>query len=445
MSPDSGNTGNTGLDRGIGLPAALAIGIGTMVGAGIFVFPGLVAQRAGELGLLSFLVAGVVALVVAFYTSELATSMPQSGGGYAFTRQVFGRFAGATVGMAQWAGLVFASAFYLASFGTYTGSLLGDLGIENTGWVDHLVPATALALTAVNTVGSQKAGKLQKYSVFVLTAILVTVFIYGLVRITVFGGGVEVTGDEERAGLRSVVTTAAMIFTAFIGFVQIATVGGEIKNPRRNLPLALMGSVVIVLLLYLLVYYVSFRTLGISQLAGQGETGIVKVAERLLGGVAATAVLAAGVLATLSSANASVLSSSRTLFALSRDGEVPAFFSRIWSRYRSPYNAVVAVGLPAAGLSYFAVERLAEIASLLHLVVYGLICLAIAKRRWQPPEEYQPPFRARSPGWLALAAGLACFGLISFMTDMAIIAGMLTIGISAAFHFLYTRLFGRKR
>ena len=97
------------------------------------------------------------------------------------------------------------------------------------------------------------------------------------------------------------------------------------------------------------------------------------------GAGAATATLGAGLLATLSSANASILSSSRTLFALSRDGEVPAYFSRIWNPHQSPYNSVIAVGVPAAGLSYFAVERLAEIASLLHLVVYGVICLAVAQ------------------------------------------------------------------
>jgi len=441
MPPDSSKTADTGLERRIGLPAAFAIGIGTMVGAGIFVFPGLVAQRTGELGLLSFLLAGTVALMVAFYTSELATSMPRSGGGYAFSRRVFGRFTGATIGMAQWAGLVFASAFYLASFGTYAESLITDLGAENTAWVGHAAPVAALALTAINIVGSKEAGKLQKYSVFVLTVILVSIFIYGFMKITAFGGGIELADDADQTAPRSVVTTAAMIFTAFIGFVQIANVGGEIKSPHRNLPLALMGSVAIVLLLYLLVYYVSLHTLGVQQLSSQGETAIVKVSGMLLGGIAATATLVAGVLATLSSANASILSASRTLFALSRDGEVPAFFSRIWRRYKSPYNAVVAVGLPAAGLSIFAIERLAEIASLLHLVVYGLICLVLAKRRSRPPEEYHPPFRARSPGWLALVAGLACFSLISFLSGISIVAGILTLGLSATFHLLYVRLY----
>lgn len=435
------NRDNPGLERGIGLPAALAIGVGTMVGAGIFVFPGLVAERVGGFGLLSFALAGAVALVVAYYASELATSMPQSGGGYTFTYRIFGPLAGATVGLAQWAGLIFASAFYLASFGSYAESLLTDLGVDNTAWVTHVVPATALALTAVNIVGSSQAGMLQKYAVFVLTAILVSVFLYGFVRITAFGEVAPASAATEPVGMRAVLTTSALIFTAYIGFVQIAAVGGEIKKPQRNLPLALMGSVIIVLALYLLVYYVSLGTLGSKQMAAQGETAIVKVAGLLLGGIAATATLAAGVLATVSSANASILSSSRTLFALSRDGEVPALFSRQWRRFHSPYIAVIAVGLPAAMISYFAIERLAEIASLLHLVVYGLICLGVAQRRWRPPAGYDPPFRARSPGWLALLASLVCFGLIGFMSPASILAGILTLGLSAAFHLLYTRIF----
>ena len=105
------------LERSLGLPQALAIGIGTMVGAGIFVFPGLAAGEAGPAAMLSFAIGAVIALLVALPTSELATAMPESGGGYYFISRSLGGLFGCMVGIGQWLGLVFASAFYLMEIG----------------------------------------------------------------------------------------------------------------------------------------------------------------------------------------------------------------------------------------------------------------------------------------------------------------------------------------
>jgi amino acid transporter len=422
----------------MGLPAALAVGVGTMVGAGIFVFPGLVADRVGPPGLFSFLLAGLVALTVAVYTAELSTAMPLSGGGYTFTERIFGRAAGATVGLAQWAGLIFASAFYLASFTTYVASLLAELGLQTPPWLPHLGPGAALALTALNVFGSRGAGALQKYLVVVLTSVLATVFLYGLARVAVPGAelsGAPLVGFLPDAGL-PVVTGAALIFTAYIGFVQIATVGGEIRAPRRNLPRALIGSVLIVLLLYLLVYFVSARLVSAEELAGMGETAVVRVAGRLVGVAGVVATLGAGLLATLSSANASILSSSRTLYALARDGAVPGVFARTRPETASPVFAVLSVGVPAAGLAYVGVEALAEVASLLHLVVYGLICGAVFARR-RRGEEDESHFRAPGPAAFALLAAVACFSLIAFMQPRSIVAGVAVLLAALAVHVAY--------
>ena len=107
----------------MGLPAALAIGVGTMVGAGIFVFPGIVAEQQGASGIFAFVLAGVLALAVAFYTAELATALPVSGGSYTIIEQALGTWTGRVVGLAQWAGLVFASAFYLSAFSDYAAGI----------------------------------------------------------------------------------------------------------------------------------------------------------------------------------------------------------------------------------------------------------------------------------------------------------------------------------
>ena len=123
-------TDDAELERTLGLSGGLAIGIGTMIGAGIFVFPGLAGAEVGTAAAASFAIGGVIALLVALPTSELATAMPKSGGGYYFVSRGLGTLAGTVVGLSLWSGLVFATAFYLVGLGFYALDALAELGIS---------------------------------------------------------------------------------------------------------------------------------------------------------------------------------------------------------------------------------------------------------------------------------------------------------------------------
>lgn len=430
------------LSRTLGLPAALAVGVGTMVGAGIFVFPGLVAAQMGPAGIFAFALSGLLALVVAVYTAELATALPVSGGSYSMIERGLGTWLGRVMGLAQWAGLVFASAFYLSAFADYAGSLATRLGLGTAGWALHLGAAGALVLTAVVVFGGERAGQFQKVAVIALTLMLTALFTWGLWR--VLGDPAALPGPERfvpREPL-SLFSTAAMIFTAYIGFVQIAAVGGEIRNPDKNLPRSLVGSVGLVMVLYGLVFFVTASLLSDETLARVGETATVEAGEVIAGAGGVAVVMGAGLLATLSSANASILSASRTLFALARDGAVPRRFRRVGLRSGSPWIAVLATGLPAAGLAYLGAELLAEVASLLHLVIYGLICFAILPSRRRSPDWFTPSFQAPGPAFIAAAAGVLCFGLVAFMSDLALITGGV-VGVACLLALLTYHAFAR--
>src|SRR6056297_2615892 len=161
------------LERTIGLPGGLAIGIGTMIGAGIFVFPGLAAGEAGPAAAVSFAIGAVVALLVALPAAELATAMPRSGGGYFFISRGLGTAAGAVVGIGLWLGLVFASAFYLVGLGSYAGQVFLEAGI--TPPVDPAVPlgvAFGVGLTALSLFGTKNTAALQNGIVVLLLVIL---------------------------------------------------------------------------------------------------------------------------------------------------------------------------------------------------------------------------------------------------------------------------------
>lgn len=403
---DAGATSSErSLQRSLGLLEALTIGIGTMVGAGIFIFPGLAAGRAGPAAMLSFALGAGIALLAALPTAELATAMPESGGGYHFVSRGLGPLAGSIVGIGQWLGLVFASAFYLAGFGFYPSDTLAEAGVPIGEPVIAVGVVTAVLLTGVSITGTENSGTLQNGVVVGLLVMLAAFLASGGMDATEIPGRERVPESFAPYGALPVFTTAALVFTSYLGFAQIATVAGEIRDPGRNLPLALVGSVVVVGALYVAAIFVATSVAGSDQLARLGETAIVEVARGLLGRPGAVALLAAGMLATLSSANASVLSSSRRVYALSRDGVLPGELDRINERFRTPHRALLLAGIPIAGLVVTGrVEVLAEVASLLHLVMYGLICVALLRVRRDRPPGYRPSFRCPGHPWGAASA-----------------------------------------
>ena len=428
------------LERTLGLVPALAIGTGTMVGAGIFVFPGLAAGEAGPAAMLSFAIGAVIAMLVALPTAELATAMPESGGGYYFVSRALGTLVGCMVGLGQWLGLVFASAFYLMGFGYYLTDLSAEVGLSVPVPVVGLALGGAVLLTGVSITGTENTGDLQNWIVGSLLVILGGFLGHGGLDVLGVFGRERVPETFFPYGTQPVFTTAALIFTSYLGFVQIATVAGEIKNPARNLPRSMIGSVVLVGILYVLTIFIGTSLLGSARLAELGETAIVMVGRDIAGTVGAAALLGGGLLATLSSANASILSASRSMYALSRDDLVPKQVQTLNQTYRTPHVALLLAGGPIMGLIlYGRVEILAEVASLLHLFMYGLICVALLVLRYADLDLYQPSFTCPGSPVVPALGAIASFGLVAFMNPLSIaLGGGILLG-TVAWYFFYAR------
>jgi len=415
----------TELERTIGLAGGLAIGIGTMIGAGIFVFPGLAASIAGPAAALSFAIGGVVALLVALPTSELATAMPRSGGGYYFVSRGMGAGYGAIVGLGLWLGLVFASAFYLVGLGHYASAVLAEVGV-----VLGFDPVTGVALllgvvlTALSIGGTENTAKLQNGVVGILLTVLTVFLTYGVLDALGVFGSQGTPGVFFSQGTFPVLTTAALVFTSYLGFAQVATVAGEIQEPGRNLPRAMIGSVLVVTVFYVVTIFVATSAFGAARLGQFGETAMVEVARNFLGLPGAVAILVAGLLATFSSANASILSASRAVYALSRDALLPRRASEVNLRFGTPHVALLAAGGPILVLvATGRVELLAEVASFLHLVMYGLICVALLVIRRRNPDWYTPSYRIPAYPFLPVLGAGASFGLVAFMQPASIVVG----------------------
>jgi amino acid transporter/nucleotide-binding universal stress UspA family protein len=427
VSEDESSTQTHHLLRELGLKEGIAIGLGTMIGAGIFALSALAAERAGPASAVSYVLAGALCFLIALVVSELATGMPRAGGSYTFITQALGPLAGSVVGPGNWLGLTFATGFYLLAFGEYL-----SLIVPIPAWAGSLV--AGILFTWLNYRGAKITGSVQNLVVVVLVVILALFVGVGLFK-------VDVTLYQPFAplGWGSVVKAIGLIIVSFTGFEKISTLAGEMKRPERNLPLAIVGSVVIATILYALILLVLTGVFPREGIARR-DAPLVAAAGHLAGPVGTTAMMAAALLATLSSANAAIMASSRISYGMGRDRVLPDWFSHIHPTQGTPSHAILVTGGLAISLSLFGqAEALAEISSALFMVSYALLCLSVVVMRGSRPRWYQPTFRVPLYPVLPILGGLLCLTVILTMAPESRAAGLGLVGASLVWYGFWVR------
>jgi len=429
------------LAKDLGPLAALTIGVGTMIGAGIFVLPGVAIEDAGSFAVAAFVLGGVIALFTAMSASELGTAMPKSGGAYFYVNHALGPLFGSVAGWANWLGLAFASAFYMYGFGDYMTQIIGIEGTYGVGPVEItalklIALAGAAFFTMVNYVGAKETGRLQNVIVVVLVVILAVFTIYGSLR-------ADPANLPSPEGYGPMMATTGLIFVSYLGFVQITSVAEEIKDPGRNLPRAVIGSVLIVTTIYALVLLVMSASVPkgfVAAVSARGDTAVVEVGREVQGAVMAGALLFGGLLATASSANASILASSRINFAMGRDNIVTPKLNEIHDRFATPYRSIGITGLLILVFILTAdLELLSSIGSALHLIIYGLLNIALIVMRTADPDEYQPDYTVPLYPFVPILGMLSSFALLYFIIDSAkIVSAVLVVG-AMLWYVLYAR------
>jgi len=428
------------LAKDIGPLAALTIGVGTMIGAGIFVLPRTAISQAGSFAIVAFTLGGAIALLTAFSASELGTAMPKSGGAYYYVNHALGPMFGSVAGWANWLGLAFASAFYMVGFGQYIQQIFGITGAVAVGPVE-LDPVKLIALAGaalfimVNYIGAKETGRLQNVIVIILVAILTVFTIYGGLR-------ADPANLPPTAGFSDTMAVTGIIFVSYLGFVQITSVAEEIKDPGVNLPRAVIGSVLLVTAIYALVLLTMAAAVepGFIDALPTEQIAVVEVARILLGPVGAIAMLLGGLLATASSANASILASSRINFAMGRDGIVSESLNEIHPRFATPYRSIaVTGGLILVFIAAGTVETLASMGSVLHLIIYGLLNIALIVMREAKPAEYDPDYTVPLYPVVPILGMVTSLGLIVFLAPVAIGLSALLVGGAVLWYFVYAR------
>ena len=429
------------LAKDLGPLAALTIGVGTMIGAGIFVLPGTAIAQAGSFAVLSFLVGGVIALLTALSASELGTAMPKSGGAYFYVNRALGPLFGSIAGWANWMGLAFASAFYMVGFGEYVRAIIGvesaiSLGPLTLSVVKIVALVGAGLFVAINYVGAKETGRLQNVIVVILVAILTVFTVVGALR-------AEPANLPAATSFGPMIATTGLIFVSYLGFVQITSVAEEIKDPDRNLPRAVIGSVVIVTAIYALVLVVMSAAVEQGFIASQeamGNIAVVEAARLLMGPVGAIAMLFGGLLATASSANASILASSRINFAMGRDGIVSSELNEIHDRFGTPYLSIaITGGFILLFILVADVGTLATMGSVLHLVIYGLLNLALIVLREADVPEYQPSYTVPLYPITPILGAVVSFALIAFIKPGVVLLGGGFVLFATLWYVFYAR------
>ncbi|KAB1193592.1 amino acid permease [Haloferax sp. MBLA0076] len=428
------------LAKDLGPLAALTIGIGTMIGAGIFVLPGAAVEQAGPLAAAAFVLGGVIALLTAASASELGTAMPKSGGAYYYINHALGPLFGSVAGWGNWMGLAFASAFYMTGFGQYVATFLTVPSLSLAGVTISGVKLVALAggtlFVFINYVGAKETGKLQNAIVLILLAILAVFTLFGLLNADIAKLRPFVPPDK---GVSPLLPVTGLIFVSYLGFVQITSVAEEIKDPGKNLPRAVLGSVIIVTAVYALVLVTVLAAVDNSLVAGN-ETAVVDVARTLIGPLGAAAMLFGGLLATASSANASILASSRINFAMGRDRIVSEELNEIHPRFGTPYRSIaITGGFILLFILLADVGTLANAGSVLHLIIYGLLNVSLVVMRVADPEDYQPDYRVPLYPFTPILGAITSFALIAFFADTIVLLAVGFVVFAMLWYAVYAR------
>jgi amino acid transporter/nucleotide-binding universal stress UspA family protein len=403
------------LKRELGFWDALTIGAGTMIGAGIFLLAGIALEMSGPAAIFAYLIAGVVCMITASSAAELATGMPKSGGDYFFVSRSLGPAFGAISGVGIWLSLTFAIAFYLYGLGEYMSQFL-----PITAFWGAVIGG--VLLTILNVVGAKESGRTQVVIVLILFLILGTFSFMGVFHIEA-----DYYDPFMPFGFDSISATTALVFVSFLGFVKIAAVAEEIKDPSKNLPRALIGSVALVTVLYIVIVLVIGGMFEQSTIADVKDP-LTTAARAILGNPGAVAIIIAGLLATLSSANASIMASSRINLAMARDRMVPNWLSAIHDKLLTPYRAIVLTGVLALFfLLLDSLENLAKIASVLQLYSYAALNIGCIVLRVSNPDWYKPTYRTPGTPWLQVIAALGCLSIIIYSGTFAQIAVVVLI------------------
>ncbi len=394
------------LSREMKLMDATLIGVGAMIGAGIFVLIGIAAGVAGPGLIITFGLNGFVALLTAFSYAELGSCYHDAGGGYLWVKEGLPKWNGFISGWMSWFAHAVACSLYALGFGAYFELVLHEFNIIMPHWgflspQKILAAGTALIFAYVNFRGASETGKIGNIVTIAKIVILLIFIGFGFNLIFHRPDWKEAFTPFLPHGWGGVFKAMGFTFIAFQGFEVISQCSEEIKNPKKNIPKAVFLSLIIVVPIYILIAITALgavKPVGMTPwdyLASNKETALVEVAKSFFvgGGIM---LLIGGIISTMSALNATIYSSSRVAFAMGRDRNFPTFFSKVHKKNRTPHLSImfslIIVVIMAVSLPIEDVASAADIMFLLLFLQVNITLIRLRKKRPDLDRGFITPF-----------------------------------------------------
>lgn len=438
---EAGYSDKKALARTIGALDLTSLGIGAIIGTGVFVLTGIAAADfAGPAVIISFVIAGIAAILAALCYAELASSIPVAGGAYTYTYSSMGEIMGWLVGWNLIMAYLVSGAAVAVGWSGYFSDMLKSLGVHlpfaftsspGEGGLINLPAITIIILVTVLAIrGTKKSARTTRYIVFIKLAVLVLFIAVGIFKVNT-ANWVPFTPF----GFSGIMAGAAIVFFAYIGFDAVATAAEEAKNPKRDLPLSIIGSVTISTALYILVAAVLTGMLTYSSL---GTPSPMSSALLSVGVRWASAFISVGAIAGLTSVLiVLVFAQSRVFFAMSRDGLLPPIFAVLHKKYKTPYLNTSIIGIVMCLIAaFFPVGIIAALANIGTLLALSLVSLGLIILRKTNPD-LERPFKVP---WVPYLPGIAIVFCLYLMVNLPAVTWSklivwLTIGIIVYFSY----------
>ncbi|MBC3193768.1 amino acid permease [Pseudonocardia sp. C8] len=461
------------LKKALGPVQLTVMGIGVLIGTGVFVLAGeAAALYSGPAVSLSFLVSGIVCALAALCYAEFASTVPVAGSAYTFSYASMGEFIAWMIGWDLILEFTLGAATVAKGWSGYFDSVLGGLGLEvpeaisggpgSGGVIDLPAVFVALAMMVVLIIGIKLSAWVNATITTLKLLIVAGIILIGAFYVSganwtpfippsqpadyseAVGGQpllLQIFGIDTGFGLTGVFTGAAIVFFAYLGFDIVATLSEEVKNPQRTMPIGIIASLAIATVLYIIVSLIYTGILPYDQLGVEAPAAAAMAAT---GVPAAEFIISLGILIGLTVVIMTLmLGQTRVAFAMSRDHLLPPALGKVHPTFRTPYRLTIITGVVAAALSGFL--ELTELANLVNigtLAAFVLVSIGVIVLRRTRPDLHRT-FRVPLMPVLPILSAILCFAVALFLPGSTWLRFILWMIIGTAVYFLYGRRHSR--
>ncbi len=414
------------LKKEISFFGVFSIASGAMISSGIFILPGIAFSKAGPAVFISYFIAGLLGLIGIFSFIELSTAMPKAGGDYYIVNKTFGPLLGTISGFLGWFALSLKSGFAIFGISEIIFLFFG---------VSPFISGFILCLFFVilNIIGVKEAAIFQIVMVVGLLSLMIMYVSIGLPKIqsSFFTPFLTVK-------INKIIITSGFIFISFGGLLNIATISEEVKNPKRNIPLGMISSIIVITLLYTLITFVITGTLD-PLVFKNSLTPVADSAKAIMGTPGYIIIIIASMLAFFTTANAGIMSASRYPLALSRDQLLPNKIALINKKFKTPTISIVITGIIIYLSLLLPLEMFVKAASTVILTSYVLSNLSVIILRESNITNYKPSFIAPLYPWLQIVSIILFIFFIIDLGAASIEFSLALLFISLCIYMFYGR------